>query len=75
MIFLFLFSSRKKENILKQNYFAMSLKLRFKIIIISLLSTTFITAQKPLYKEPKQPVEARVQDLLKRMTPEEKFWQ
>lgn len=53
----------------------MSLKLRFKIIIISLLSTTFITAQKPLYKDPKQPVEARVQDLLKRMTPEEKFWQ
>ncbi len=53
----------------------MSLKLRFKIIIISLLSTTCITAQKPLYKDPKQPVEARVQDLLKRMTPEEKFWQ
>lgn len=53
----------------------MSLKLRFKIIIISLLSTTFITAQKPLYKDPKQSVEARVQDLLKHMTPEEKFWQ
>ncbi|PZU18186.1 MAG: beta-1,3-glucosyltransferase, partial [Chryseobacterium sp.] len=53
----------------------MSLKLRFKIIIISLLSTTFITAQKSLYKDPKQPVEVRVQDLLKRMTPEEKFWQ
>lgn len=53
----------------------MHFKLRFKIIIISLLSTTFIAAQKPLYKDPKQPVEARVQDLLKRMTPEEKFWQ
>lgn len=53
----------------------MSFKLRFKITIISLLSTTFIIAQKPLYKDPKQPVEARVQDLLKRMTPEEKFWQ
>ncbi|WP_345199818.1 glycoside hydrolase family 3 N-terminal domain-containing protein [Chryseobacterium ginsengisoli] len=39
------------------------------------MSTTCITAQKPLYKDPKQPVEARVQDLLKRMTPEEKFWQ
>lgn len=50
-------------------------KLRFKITVISLLSTTFITAQKPLYKDPKQPIEARVQDLLKRMTPEEKFWQ
>ncbi|MEG1591052.1 glycoside hydrolase family 3 N-terminal domain-containing protein [Chryseobacterium sp.] len=53
----------------------MLFKLRFKIIAISLLSTTFITAQKPLYKDPKQPIEARVQDLLKRMTPEEKFWQ
>ncbi|MCA6067859.1 glycoside hydrolase family 3 C-terminal domain-containing protein [Chryseobacterium sp. RG1] len=39
------------------------------------MSTTFIIAQKPLYKDPKQPVEVRVQDLLKRMTPEEKFWQ
>lgn len=53
----------------------MFFKFHFKIIAISLLSTTFITAQKPLYKDPKQPVEARVQDLLKRMTPEEKFWQ
>lgn len=53
----------------------MRFKFRFKIIAISLLSTTFITAQKPLYKDPKQPVEARVHDLLKRMTPEEKFWQ
>lgn len=53
----------------------MHFKLRFKIIIVSLLSTTLITAQKPLYKDPKQPVEARVHDLLKRMTPEEKFWQ
>ncbi|WP_175621636.1 glycoside hydrolase family 3 N-terminal domain-containing protein [Chryseobacterium schmidteae] len=53
----------------------MCFKFRFKIIAISLLSTTFITAQKPLYKDPKQPIEARVQDLLKHMTPEEKFWQ
>lgn len=47
----------------------MLFKLRFKITVISLLSTIFITAQKPLYKDPKQPIEARVQDLLKRMTP------
>jgi beta-glucosidase len=53
----------------------MRCKLRFKIIGIFLLSTVIIFAQKPLYKDPKQPVEARVQDLLKRMTPEEKFWQ
>jgi beta-glucosidase len=51
------------------------MKLRLKLIGISLFSSVFIFAQKPLYKDPKQPVEARVQDLLKRMTPEEKFWQ
>ncbi|WP_228414003.1 hypothetical protein [Chryseobacterium sp. CH21] len=48
----------------------------FKLAGITLLLNVVITfAQKPLYKDPKQPVEARVQDLLKRMTPEEKFWQ
>ncbi|KXH85025.1 beta-glucosidase [Chryseobacterium kwangjuense] len=49
-----------------------------KVTVITLsLSPVFLFAQKekPLYKDPKQPVEARVQDLLKRMTPEEKFWQ
>lgn len=51
------------------------MKFRLKLIGISLLSSVFISAQKPIYKDPKQPVEARVQDLLKRMTPEEKFWQ
>lgn len=29
----------------------------------------------PLYKDKSQPIEKRVQDLLSRMTPEEKFWQ
>lgn len=29
----------------------------------------------PLYKDPRQPVELRVQDLLQRMNPDEKFWQ
>ncbi|WP_312400053.1 glycoside hydrolase family 3 N-terminal domain-containing protein [Chryseobacterium sp.] len=53
----------------------MCFKFRFKIIAISLLNSVIISAQKPLYKDPKQPIEARVQDLLKRMTPEEKFWQ
>ncbi|TCV15157.1 beta-glucosidase [Sphingobacterium alimentarium] len=42
-------------------------------------STLFIFncsfAQKPKYKDPSQPVEVRVKDLLSRMTPEEKFWQ
>jgi beta-glucosidase len=53
----------------------MYFKLRFKLIGIFLLNSVIISAQKPLYKDPKQPIEARVQDLLKRMTPEEKFWQ
>ena len=51
------------------------MKLNFTFIGITLLGSVFISAQKPLYKDPKQPVEVRVQDLLKRMTPEEKFWQ
>ncbi|AZA55397.1 glycoside hydrolase family 3 N-terminal domain-containing protein [Chryseobacterium sp. G0201] len=51
------------------------MEFKLKLIGISLLSSVFISAQKPLYKDPKQPIEARVQDLLKRMTPEEKFWQ
>jgi beta-glucosidase len=50
-------------------------KFRFKTISILIFSSVIISAQTPLYKDPKQPVEARVQDLLKRMTPEEKFWQ
>jgi beta-glucosidase len=29
----------------------------------------------PIYKDKSQPIEKRVQDLLSRMTPEEKFWQ
>jgi len=50
--------------------------LSFKLTGIALLlNVVIISAQKPLYKDPAQPVEARVQDLLKRMTPEEKFWQ
>ncbi|WP_343659049.1 glycoside hydrolase family 3 N-terminal domain-containing protein [Chryseobacterium sp.] len=49
---------------------------RFKLTGAALwLSVISVSAQKPLYKDPKQPVETRVQDLLKRMTPEEKFWQ
>ncbi|MBL7709255.1 MAG: glycoside hydrolase family 3 C-terminal domain-containing protein [Chitinophagaceae bacterium] len=32
-------------------------------------------SQQPLYKDPSQPIEKRVNDLLSRMTPEEKFWQ
>jgi len=35
----------------------------------------FAFSQQPLYKDPSQPIEKRVQDLLSRMTSEEKFWQ
>lgn len=35
----------------------------------------FAFSQQPLYKDPLQPIEKRVNDLLSRMTPEEKFWQ
>ncbi len=35
----------------------------------------FAFSQQPIYKDPSQPIEKRVQDLLGRMTPEEKFWQ
>jgi len=51
------------------------MKLKSTLIGISLLASGFIAAQKPLYKDPKQPVEDRIKDLLQRMTPEEKFWQ
>ncbi|MBP1840037.1 glycoside hydrolase family 3 protein [Formosa algae] len=39
------------------------------------LSLGFSTKKDPPYKNPKLPVETRVQDLLSRMTLEEKFWQ
>lgn len=51
------------------------MKLKCKVTGILFLGSIFIFAQKPLYKDPAQPVEIRVRDLLKRMTPEEKFWQ
>ncbi|HSC55410.1 MAG TPA: glycoside hydrolase family 3 N-terminal domain-containing protein [Phnomibacter sp.] len=41
-----------------------------------LVANTIATAQQILpYKDPSLPVEARVKDLMSRMTPEEKFWQ
>ncbi|HWR32129.1 MAG TPA: glycoside hydrolase family 3 N-terminal domain-containing protein [Chitinophagaceae bacterium] len=44
--------------------------------LVLLLSGSFAFSQyKPLYKDKSQPIEKRVQDLLGRMTPEEKFWQ
>ena len=48
-----------------------------KIIFLSLVLAKgyFITAQTPLYKDPKQPIDIRVNDLLSRMTLDEKVAQ
>jgi beta-glucosidase len=46
---------------------------RILALAFSLVLTVSLPAQ--VYKDPKAPVEARVQDLISRMTPEEKFWQ
>ncbi len=45
-------------------------------LMVFLFSSSFVFAQKELpYKNPELPVDERVDDLLKRMTLEEKFWQ
>ncbi|HCA07731.1 beta-glucosidase [Chryseobacterium sp.] len=50
--------------------------IKITVVVLS-FSSVYLHAQKekPLYKDSKQSIEIRVQDLLKRMTPEEKFWQ
>lgn len=52
-------------------------KLIKAFILIFLLINFAVLAQKsvPIYKNPTYSIEERVQDLLQRMTPEEKFWQ
>lgn len=47
----------------------------FLIIILTLFSLSCRREDVPLYKNPNIPVEKRVEDLLSRMTLEEKFWQ
>lgn len=49
--------------------------MKYLILAISCLAITGLNAQQPAYKNAALPVEQRVEDLLKRMTPEEKFWQ
>ena len=46
-----------------------------KLYFIFVVVLSIQSALSQVYKDPKQPVEKRVQDLLSRMTPEEKFWQ
>ncbi|HSC59498.1 MAG TPA: glycoside hydrolase family 3 N-terminal domain-containing protein, partial [Gemmatimonadales bacterium] len=47
------------------------------LVVLSLVPARSLMAQRggAPYRDPTLPVEARVQDLLGRMTPEEKFWQ
>jgi beta-glucosidase len=45
------------------------------IAALLLLVVHPVAAQQPRYRDPKQPVDIRVRDLLSRMTLEEKFWQ
>ncbi len=48
----------------------------FLPLLFIIFFTTKISSQSiPDYKRPNLPIELRVQDLLQRMTPEEKFWQ
>lgn len=48
---------------------------RYSISLVVVFSSVVTQAQVLPYKNPSLPVEVRVKDLLKRMTPEEKFWQ
>lgn len=49
--------------------------MKYLILAVSCLAIGGLKAQQPAYKNAALPVEQRVADLLKRMTPEEKFWQ
>ncbi len=49
--------------------------MRYFFLLGLLFPLSLFAQEKPLYKDARVPVEQRVQDLLKRMTPEEKFWQ
>ncbi len=50
----------------------MGMKPIFPFVFFILIA---VLAPAQVYKDPKAPVEQRVQDLISRMTPEEKFWQ
>jgi beta-glucosidase len=50
--------------------------MKFRILLFLFISShAFAQTQKPPYKNPALPIEQRVNDLLSRMTLEEKFWQ
>ncbi len=60
-----------KKRLFRKSY----LQFTFTIIFALSIPLTAQLQEIPPYKNPDAPVEARVQDLLSRMTPEEKFWQ
>ncbi len=49
--------------------------MKYLILALAALSFSDLQAQAPAYKNASLPIEQRVDDLLSRMTPEEKFWQ
>ena len=50
-------------------------KIVYSLLLIAIASTSLHAQQVVPYKNAKLPIDARVKDLLSRMTPEEKFWQ
>ena len=48
---------------------------RVRFAALFFLATAPLAAQQPLYRDSSKPIETRVQDLLNRMTLDEKFWQ
>ncbi len=54
---------------------AWTLKTAFTIIVLDLIMVNFSFSQKPVYLDSSQPIEKRVDDLLSRMTLEEKLGQ
>lgn len=49
--------------------------MHIRLVALIVATTHIAHAQQPLYRDSTQAVDARVRDLLGRMTPEEKFWQ
>lgn len=47
----------------------------FLLLLLSIRNNVCAQEQNPLYKNPRYPYAERVEDLLKRMTQREKFWQ
>lgn len=53
----------------------MGIQLFCVMLIVALVSTAWSQGSSPLYKNPRYAIAERVEDLLQRMTPAEKFWQ